>query len=120
MWCAVGDDNDFTVTVWDMKGTKLASLSADKDPNKVFGVSWKNESEFVTVGVKHIFFWKFDGAKLTKTKGKCAGKFEMQTFFTATWTQGGHCAAATRYVACLVALFFVFFLFFFSFCFFEC
>lgn len=61
----VGDDNDYTLTVWAWRERKaLASQATGKAPNKVFRVVWLSDSELVTVGVRHCTFWTFAGGKL--------------------------------------------------------
>lgn len=43
--------------------------NAKVDPDKVFDVCWKDETEFATVGMKHVKFFTLNGSNLTATKG---------------------------------------------------
>jgi len=36
---------------------------------KVNGAAWKNEDEFVTVGMKHVKFWKMSGRNVSGKMG---------------------------------------------------
>jgi len=58
-------------------------------------VVWRDSKTFVTVGMKHIFFWTFDGATLKRRRGT-SGKYGNQTLFTACWTKKGYCAVGSR------------------------
>ena len=65
---SVGLDNEHSIVVWDwMKGEKLATTRGHKD--KIFLLSWNPSSadQLVTVGVKHIKFWKQAGENNTCT-----------------------------------------------------
>lgn len=62
---SVGLDNDHSIVVWDWrKGEKLATTRGHKD--KIFLLSWNPSSadQLVTVGIKHIKFWKQAGKNL--------------------------------------------------------
>ena len=39
------------------------------DPDKVFAANWKSETEFVTVGMKHVKFFTISGSNINGTKG---------------------------------------------------
>ena len=59
---SVGLDNDHSIVVWDWrKGEKLATTRGHKD--KIFLLSWNpcSGDQLVTVGIKHIKFWKQAG-----------------------------------------------------------
>ena len=43
--------------------------NAKVDPDKVFDVCWKDETEFATVGMKHVKFFTLNGATLNGVKG---------------------------------------------------
>jgi len=95
---ALGDDvgDGFTCKVWDWQAGKLMAVAdADKDPNTLFGITWKNDEEFVTVGTKHIFFWEFTGASLKKNRG-LVGSAGLQTFLCAEYFGAEHCLVGAR------------------------
>ena len=59
---SVGLDNDHSIVVWDwQRGERLATTRGHKD--KIFLLSWNPSSgdQLVTVGIKHIKFWKQAG-----------------------------------------------------------
>lgn len=43
--------------------------NAKVDPDKVFDICWKDETEFATVGMKHVKFFTIAGANLSPNKG---------------------------------------------------
>jgi len=45
----------------------IASSAVDKA--RVLGADWKDEIEFITVGLKHIKLWTLNGRNLTSQKG---------------------------------------------------
>lgn len=65
---SIGEDDQHTVAVHDWVNKKLLA-SAKTDPAKVFAAEWKNETEFATVGLKHVKFFALKGANLNGTKG---------------------------------------------------
>lgn len=55
---AVGIDKDHTVYIFDAKnGSFITSMKGDV--NIICGIQFKDDTEFVTIGVKHFKFWKF-------------------------------------------------------------
>lgn len=69
--------------------------SAKVDPDKVFDVCWKDETEFATVGMKHVKFFTLAGSNLTPNKGLygaggataticCHYAFDTKTFLAGT------------------------------------
>eukprot|EP01006_Ploeotia_vitrea_P044073 TRINITY_DN66802_c4_g1_i1.p1 TRINITY_DN66802_c4_g1~~TRINITY_DN66802_c4_g1_i1.p1 ORF type:complete len:807 (-),score=500.45 TRINITY_DN66802_c4_g1_i1:110-2446(-) len=97
---SVGHDNAFTLSVWDWEaGKRLASLSADAPPHKIFQLVWSSESEFVTVGSKHVYFWTFDAEAGTLKKGRGllrGGNYKLQSFFSLSFTRKGFAAVGTK------------------------
>jgi hypothetical protein len=47
------------------------------------------QSEFCTVGVKHVFTWTFDGAKLKGKRSSLGGKYALQTFYSIAYSEKG-------------------------------
>jgi len=45
----------------------IASSAVDKE--RVLGADWKDEKEFITVGLKHVKLWTLNGRNLTAQKG---------------------------------------------------
>lgn len=80
--------------MWDWANKKMLS-SAKVDPDKVFDVCWKDETEFATVGMKHVKFFTLAGSNLTPNKGLygaggataticCHYAFDTKTFLAGT------------------------------------
>jgi len=93
--CA-GWDQKCTVNVFDVASTgKVASLGADELPNKINAVVWGPDNQIVTVGVKHLFSWSFDGASLTKKRVLLDGQ-EPQSFYVAAWTSASSFVAGGK------------------------
>jgi len=65
---SIGEDDQHTVAVHDWVNKKLLA-SAKTDPAKVFAAEWKNNTEFVTVGLKHVKFFTLNGSNLSGKKG---------------------------------------------------
>ena len=74
------------------KNNKLIATST-VDKARVTDMAFKNDNEFVTIGLKHIKFWTFKGRNLTSQKGIfgsvtidslicMAFAFKNQTLFT--------------------------------------
>jgi WD40 repeat protein len=95
---AIGDDvgAGFTCKVWDWASNKLLGVAdADKEPNTLFAITWKNENEFVTVGTKHVFFWEFNGGAPKKSRG-LVGSAGLQSFLCAEFFGSEHCLVGAR------------------------
>lgn len=87
---SVGLDNEHCVVVWDWaKGTKLAHARGHKD--KIFDVRWdpNEEGRFVTVGMKHIKFWKKAGSGFTSKRGIFGRKGKIDTMLALAFTPDG-------------------------------
>jgi echinoderm microtubule-associated protein-like 6 len=65
---SVGEDDFHSVAVWDWASKKMLS-NAKVDPDKVFDICWKDDTEFATVGMKHVKFFTLAGANLSPNKG---------------------------------------------------
>ena len=73
----MGLDDDHSIVVWDWrKGEKMATTRGHKD--KIFLLSWNPGSadQLVTVGIKHIKFWKQAG--MYTVLGTCSHTFWAQ------------------------------------------
>jgi WD40 repeat protein len=80
----VGYDQPGTVNIFDAgTGAKLASESGDQLPNKINTLIWGPGNTFVTIGIKHVFTWTFDGG-LTKKRAQMGG-LDMQSFYTGAY-----------------------------------
>jgi microtubule-associated protein-like 6 len=67
---SVGLDDNHSICVWDWKkGEKLATTRGNKE--KIFCIKWNPhiDDNLVTVGVKHIKFWKQVGGGFTSNRG---------------------------------------------------
>jgi microtubule-associated protein-like 6 len=87
-----GQDDDNSIAVYDWKNNKLI-VSSTVDKSRVTDMAFKNENEFVTIGLNHIKFWSLKGRNLTSQKGlfdkipkeslmSMTFAFETQTLFT--------------------------------------
>jgi len=93
---SVGADNENTVTVWDWK-TKTKLASEKGDTNKICQVRWNNviTDQFVTVGEKHCFSWKFANKKLTKNR-MLLGTAPMDTFVSVAFSDKGYACCGSQ------------------------
>jgi microtubule-associated protein-like 6 len=85
---SVGMDNDHSVAVWKWKtGTKLASAKGAQD--MIFDVVFNpfKDTEFVTVGVKHIQFWTYAGTNIDSKRGIFGDVGPIQTMLTVTFSE---------------------------------
>ena len=73
----------------------LCKVPADTD--RVFDACWKSETEFATVGLKHVKFYTIQGINVTVDKGiygaagikpfiSCQFAFQEKTFLTGSPT----------------------------------
>jgi microtubule-associated protein-like 6 len=53
---SIGEDDQHSVAIYDW-ATKRMLCNAKVDPDKVFDACWKDETEFATVGMKHVKFF---------------------------------------------------------------
>jgi WD40 repeat protein len=80
----VGYDQPGTVNIFDAAtGSKLASEEGDQLPNKINTLIWgpPESNMFVTIGVKHVFTWEFNGSTLEKKRAQMGG-YDIQSFYT--------------------------------------
>lgn len=105
---SVGEDDNHSVAVWDWANKRMLA-NAKVDPDKVFDICWKDETEFATVGMKHVKFFTLNGANLTSSKGTygavgpqaticCNYVLNNKTFVSGT-PQGGLLVFAGRSVS---------------------
>ena len=69
---SVGLDSYFTIAVWKWsEGTLLASHRGDDLEHRIFKAAFRPDSDtqFVSVGFKHIRFWSVAGSQLINKKG---------------------------------------------------
>jgi len=95
----VGSDDNQMVTVWDWE-KKVALASEKGGTDKIFQAKWNHvagkQSEFCTVGVKHVFTWTFDGAKLKGKRSSLGGKYALQTFYSIAYSEKGAACVGAR------------------------
>jgi len=65
---SIGEDDYHSAAVYDVDNQKIIA-SAKVDPDKVFAAEWKSETEFATVGMKHVKFFTIQGSNLQAGKG---------------------------------------------------
>ena len=64
-------DPHSTVAVFNyLTGVKIHSVHGDGPSLRIMDVRWIANDEFVSVGMNHIKFWRFDGALLSDIRGK--------------------------------------------------
>jgi len=91
---SVGEDDHHSVAVWDWANKRML-CSAKVDPDKVFDLTWKNETEFATVGMKHVKFFTHSGSSLSPNRGLygtvgavaticCSYAFDSKIFLAGT------------------------------------
>ena len=65
-------DDDRTLAIYDANNAILVAL-ANIGPANVLQVDFRAENELVSVGEKHIMFWKMNNKSLTSKQGNFAG-----------------------------------------------
>jgi WD40 repeat protein len=91
----VSNDDNHMVKIWDWKNqTKICE--AKGDANAIFQIRGnpKDATEFVTIGSKHIMFWKFDGSSI-KGKRASAGAKPL-TFYSIAFSDTGFAVAGAE------------------------
>lgn len=88
---AVGLDDDHTVLVIDVeKQTQIVHERGDSA--RIADINWNStagadcNNEFVTVGYRHITFWKVSEASVTRTKGALTRRGKQQNFLSIAFT----------------------------------
>lgn len=64
----IGEDAQNSVAIYDWANKRILCKSG-VDPDKVLDACWKDETEFATVGVKHVKFFTIAGLNVTMSKG---------------------------------------------------
>lgn len=64
------------------------------DPDKVFAAEWKSETEFTTVGMKHVKFFTIQGSNITNDKG-LYGSIGPTPMICLGYAFGGECFTGT-------------------------
>ena len=57
---SVGEDDFHSVAIYDWANKRML-CNSKVDPDKVFDACWRDDSEFVTVGMKHVKFFTIQG-----------------------------------------------------------
>ena len=65
---SIGEDEKNSVAIYDW-ANKHVLCSSPVDPDKVMDACWKDETEFATVGLKHVKFFTIQGVNITMSKG---------------------------------------------------
>jgi WD40 repeat protein len=65
---SIGEDEKNSVAIYDWASTRVL-CSSPVDPDKVMDACWKDETEFATVGLKHVKFFNIQGINMTMSKG---------------------------------------------------
>jgi microtubule-associated protein-like 6 len=53
---SIGEDDFHSVAIYDWANKRML-CNAKVDPDKVFDAMWKDDTEFMTVGMKHVKFF---------------------------------------------------------------
>ncbi len=71
-----GQDDYNSIALWDTSNLNRITLinTAKVDPSSVLDIAWVNNEQFVTVGPKHIKYFKVQGRNITSTKGSFGKK----------------------------------------------
>ena len=86
---SAGSDDNHTVIVFEWK-TGAIAFTAKGGPDLIKDVCWApDDSKFLTVGVKHIYFWDKKDRAFNKTRGILGDASLMQTFPTACFKDAG-------------------------------
>lgn len=88
---SVGADGNNTVMVWDWASRRVVA-EAKGDTNKISQIEWSSTDPqaFVTAGVKHLFFWTWNGgASLKKKRSRSAG-VGIRTYFVVKYDKSGN------------------------------
>ena len=71
---AAAIDNNHTIAIFDITSKSKnggVMIVADKGGMEIiFDLKWKNEKEFVTVGIKHFKVWKVSNTGIKPKRGK--------------------------------------------------
>lgn len=78
-----GQDDDNSIGIYDWANSKLLATSP-VDKARVTDSGFKNNNEFVTIGLKHIKFWTLNGRNLTSSKG-IFGTFAADSLICMTY-----------------------------------
>ena len=83
---ANGQDDYNSVAVYDTSNLNKITLigTVKVDGARVLDACWKNNNEFVTVGPKHIKFFKVSGRNITQSKG-VYGKVKVEPLVSAAF-----------------------------------
>ena len=65
---SIGQDNDNSLAIHDWQSNRLV-VTSNIDKAKVNNAAWASNQEFVTVGNKHIKFWKISGRNVQGKMG---------------------------------------------------
>jgi|UniRef100_A0A7S4LG85 microtubule-associated protein-like 6 len=91
---SVGLDDDHSVAVYNIDSGAMVAEAKGGD-RRILSVCWNTcrdangNTDFITVGRKHIQFWQLEGTRLEYKKGILGRKGEIQTFLTAACTSDG-------------------------------
>ena len=96
---SVGQDDDNSLALHDWQG-KILLASSKVDKAKVTGVAWKNDTQFVTIGPKHIKFWTLTGRNLMAKRGIFGQQQKQEPLVSVTYAYANnqYCVTGSKSV----------------------
>ena len=86
---SVGQDDDNSLAIYDWQG-KILLTTSKVDKAKVSAIAWKNDSQFVSVGPKHIKFWTVTGRNITSKRGIFGQQQKQEPLVSVTYAYGNN------------------------------
>lgn len=81
---SVGQDDDNSLALHDWQ-SKILLTTSKVDKAKVTAVAWKSETQFVTIGPKHIKFWSLSGRNLNSKRGVFGQQSKQEPLVSVTY-----------------------------------
>mmetsp|Transcript_15837 Transcript_15837/g.19039 ORF Transcript_15837/g.19039 Transcript_15837/m.19039 type:complete len:749 (+) Transcript_15837:42-2288(+) len=94
---SVGADNNNSIIIWDWENKKqMAEVKGDV--NKIICIAWspKEKNMLVTTGVKHVFFWYWNGSKVINRKRGLSSSVGIVTYFGHKFDSNGDVLCACK------------------------
>lgn len=94
---SVGQDDDNSLALHDWH-SKILLANSKVDKAKVTGVAWKSETQFVTIGSKHIKFWQLNGRNLVSKRGLFGQQQKQEPLISVTYayTNNQYCVTGSK------------------------
>ncbi|EGR30797.1 hypothetical protein IMG5_123400 [Ichthyophthirius multifiliis] len=83
---SVGQDDDNSLAIYDWQAKRLVTTS-QVDKAKVTSAAWKNETEFVTTGFKHVKFWTLSGRNAKSVIGKVTSSQKFVSQYSSIYAE---------------------------------